>query len=307
LSDDPIERIRLRSHDLPPSLQRVAAVVARDPAGTAYLSGPALAARVEVSQPTVVRFAQALGYEGYPDFLQALRQWVTSRPTIERMQGTSSHSEVAVWRSVMETDIRNIASTMAELNDAQFQRVVELIASARRIYVWGVRTANTVAAYLLSSLSFLYETERVIQLTQAMYLEQLLTADDRDVGIFVSFPRYPRVSIEAAQYARERGIHVVALTDSAVSPLAAHAEHALFAQSQLRSFMESFVAPLSVAQALITTLAVADGERTVERLQMLEEEWATHGTYHSPHRASAALQVPRRGRPTGRRKDARRT
>jgi DNA-binding MurR/RpiR family transcriptional regulator len=265
-------------------MRRVAKAIEDDPAASAYLSGPALARRTGVSQATVVRFAQALGYSGYPSFLDAHRREVAGQTTVDKLKGSFADLGDAPWRRVMLSDLANLERTMSELDERQFEAAVRLIANARRAYVWGVRTTATVGELITTTLSYLLGADRVMRLQPTLYREQLLGGGPDDVAIVVSFPRYFRMSIEAAEFARERRVPLLAITDSVLSPIARPGSVVLCARSELLSFTESFVAPISLANALVTAVALAHRDRSLAALARLEELWSKERLYHSEER-----------------------
>ena len=100
-----------------------------------------------------------------------------------------------------------------------------------------------------------------------------------DVVIGVSFPRYSKRTVKAIDYAKERGATVIAITDSAGSPLAAKCDHLLLARSDMASFVDSLVAPLSLINALIMAVSARDRERTFETFRELETVWKEYEVY----------------------------
>jgi DNA-binding MurR/RpiR family transcriptional regulator len=287
----PTERIRRLASSLAPAMLRVAEVIQDDPAGSAYLSGPALARRAGVSQATVVRFAQALGYSGYPAFLDAHRREVSARPTVEKLQGTFPAGDEPIWRQVMLADLENITRTMAELDPDEFERAVKLLAGSRRVYIWGVRTTSALGDLLEVALTYLLGAASVIRLGPTLYQEQLLEAGPKDVAIVASFPRYLNLSVTAAQFAREQRLKVIAITDSVLSPIAEGADCVLCAHSELLSFTESLAAPVSLANALLTALALARRSESLATLKRVERLWAKRGIHHSNGRRPGPRSV----------------
>ena len=288
--DGPTDRLRRLGPSLAPAMRKVAQALEDDPAASAYLSGPALARRTGVSQATVVRFAQALGYSGYPSFLDARRREMMAQSTVERLRGSASlHGRKnSPWRAVMLADLENVERTMNELDARQFDAAVKLLAGARRIYVWGVRTTSAVGDLLQIALTYLLGADRVHRLQPTLYHEQLLTAGPEDAVIVVSFPRYFHMSVDAARFARERKVPTIAITDSVLSPIVQPGSVVLTARSELPSFTESLVAPASLVNALVTTLALGKREQSVAWFDKLERVWAKGHLYHSAERRRGA-------------------
>jgi DNA-binding MurR/RpiR family transcriptional regulator len=265
-------------------MRKIAKAIEDDPAGSAYLSGPALARRTGVSQATVVRFAQALGYSGYPSYLDAHRREVAAQSTVERLKGSFDRRGDAPWRAVMLSDLNNIERTMNELDTRQFEASVKLLATSRRIYVWGVRTTSAVGDLLSIALTYLLGADRVMRLQPTLYHEQLLSAGPEDVVIVVSFPRYFRTSVAVAEFAKERKVPSIAITDSVLSPIAQKGSLVLCARSELLSFTESLAAPVSLANALVTAVALTRRDQSLASFRKLEKLWSKTRVYHSTER-----------------------
>ena len=104
-----------------------------------------------------------------------------------------------------------------------------------------------------------------------------------DVLIAISFPRYSKRVINAVEYAKEKGADVVAITDSNHSPIASHADQLLIAQSDMTSFVDSLVAPLSILNALIVAVSRKKSDELTERLRELEKIWDQYDVYDKKH------------------------
>ena len=109
--------------------------------------------------------------------------------------------------------------------------------------------------------------------------EQILRVTSDDVVIGISFPRYSSRTIKALRFAKDRGATVVAITDSKFSPLSEHANHILTARSDMASFVDSLVAPLSVINALIVALGMRRKEETYHIFEELERIWDEYDVY----------------------------
>ena len=271
-------------------MRKVAKAIEDDPVASAYLSGPALARRTGVSQATVVRFAQALGYTGYPSFLDAHRRELAGQTTVEKLKGSPGGRE-ATWRAVMLSDLENIERTMNELDTRQFESAVKVLAAARHVYVWGVRTTATVGDLLTTTLTYLLGADRVFRLQPTLYHEQLAGAGPDDAAIVVSFPRYYRMSVDVAQFASQQKLAMIAITDSLLSPIAQPGSIVLCARSELHSFTESLTAPISLANALVTATALVHRDRSLSSLTKLEKLWSKTDLYQSDRRASTRLPL----------------
>ena len=248
----------------------------------AYMTASRLGALVGVSESTVVRFAIELGFEGYPEFQRTMQKMIRSRLTsFQRMEVTNSLiGEGELPDKVLLSDIEKIRRTMENIDRTSFERAVDAIVSAKHIYILGVRSSSSLAGFLNYNFRMIFDNVRFVQTTSGSEMfEQLMPMEKGDVMIAISFPRYSNRIINAVEYARSREVNVVALTDSDLSPIAAYADELLIAQSDMVSFVDSLVAPLSVINAMIVAIARKKQDEVSERLRALEEVWDRYDVY----------------------------
>ena len=154
-----------------------------------------------------------------------------------------------------------------------------MILGARRIYVTGLRTASSLAGFLAFCLNWVLGNAQPLVSSTEDWLEQMASLGPEDLVIAVSFPRYTRRTVEIAEFAASRQAMILAITDSVMSPLARHATVVLCARSTIDSYVDSFTAPLSLINALLTAVGQKAPERTVAALQRLEEDWCKYRVF----------------------------
>ncbi len=248
----------------------------------AFMTASRLGKTVNVSESTVVRFAAELGYDGYPAMQKALQEMIRSKLTsIQRIEVSNDRiGNQDILSMVMQSDIEKIRMTLEEADRLDFERAAEAIVSARRIYILGIRSAGAIAGFLGFYFNLIFENVVVIHSTSVSEVfEQILRIGPGDVIIGISFPRYSRRTVKAMQYARSRGATVVAVTDSEGSPLAPIADHTLMAKSDMASFVDSLVAPLSLINALIVAVGRLKNDDLSATFGALEQIWDEYEVY----------------------------
>ena len=224
----------------------------------AYLTASKLGAVVRVSESTVVRFAIELGFEGYPELQKSLQELIRTKLTsVQRMEITNDRiGDGEVLSKILAGDIDKIRTTLDRIDPAAFDAAVDAIIGAKHIYISGMRSASLLSGFLGYYFNLMFPDVRTVQATSSSEMfEQLFRIDEGDVFIGISFPRYSKRIIDAIDFAKSKGAVTVALTDSDASPLAACADHLLIARSDMASFVDSYVAPLSVINALIVAVS----------------------------------------------------
>ena len=248
----------------------------------AYLTASKLGAVVRVSESTVVRFAIELGFEGYPELQKSLQELIRTKLTsVQRMEITNDRiGDGEVLSKILAGDIEKIRTTLDRIDPAAFDAAVDAIIGAKHIYISGMRSASLLSGFLGYYFNLMFPDVRTVQATSSSEMfEQLFRIDEGDIFIGISFPRYSKRIIDAIDFAKSKGAVTVALTDSDASPLAACADHLLIARSDMASFVDSYVAPLSVINALIVAVSKKKQQDVSETFEKLEAIWDEYDVY----------------------------
>jgi DNA-binding MurR/RpiR family transcriptional regulator len=249
----------------------------------AYMTAAKLGQEVGVSESTVVRFVMELGFEGYPSFQKTLRELIRAKLTaVQRVEVTNNLiGEGDVLEKVLCSDIDKIKRTLEGIDKNAFSEAVKNINAAKTLYILGMRASSYLTGLFNYSLRMLSDNVRLIQTTSGSEtFEQMMNIGEGDVLFAVSFPRYSRSIIKGVEFAKSAGADVIALTDSESSPIAEHADQLLVAQSDMASFADSLVAPMSVINALIVAVTRERSEEFSARLLRLEEAWDEYQVYN---------------------------
>ena len=248
----------------------------------AFMTAARLGEVTGVSESTVVRFAADLGYRGYPGMKKALQEIVRNRLTsVERIEAAESTMDGHdVLKAGLRADINNLQATLDEIDQDYFNQAVDMILSAKHIYIIGMRTSTTLADFLAIYLKLLLDNVTVVKEIAAREVyEQLLRIGEGDLIIGISFPRYSKRTISAMKFARDHGARCLGLTDGKVSPLNEISDVCLYTKSEMVSFLDSLVAPLSMINALIMAVSARDRTRTFETFRELENVWKEYEVY----------------------------
>lgn len=275
-----IQRLNHSGKKLSKSHRRIAECIVTHYDKVVFMTASKLGEYVGVSESTVVRFAAALGYSGYPQLQKALQELLRHRLTAsQRFELTSDMDHVQVLNKVLKADIQNIRSTLDEIDISSFERAIDMILQARQIYVMGLRSSAPIAEFFVHYLKFIFSNVRVVTSGVSDVFEQLSRIGEGDLLIGISFPRYASRSIEAMDFARKQGASLIAITDGPLSPLHSTADICLMAKSDMSSFVDSFAAPLSLINALIVALGQRRRTEVSEYFNKMEKIWAEYDVY----------------------------
>lgn len=247
-----------------------------------FLTAAKLANVVDTSESTVVRFAVELGFEGFPEMAKAMQEQARqSLTSVQRMKmANETIDRKDVLKSVLKADITRIKDTMEDLDRGTFNRIVDRLIAAKKIYILGVRSSAALAMYMGFYFNLIFDNVNLVQTTSASEVfEQILGAGEDDVVIGISFPRYSKRTSKAMEYTGKKGAYVVAISDTVNSPIAKWADSTLIAHSDMTSFVDSLTAPLSVINALIVAVGLRREDKVMGTLTALEKIWDEYQVY----------------------------
>lgn len=247
----------------------------------AFMTASKLGISVGVSESTVVRFANELGFSGYPKLQKALQELIKNKlTTVQRIELSNAFiSEEDSLKGVLKADMENIRVTLEKINQNTFNEVINSIFAAKRIYIIGLRSSTALSEFLGFYLNLILDNVHVINYGISDIFEQIINISSDDLLIGIGFPRYAARTIEALSFAKSRSTKVVAITDSLLSPLATEADYTLIAQSNMASFVDSLVAPLSVINALIVAVGLKEKHKISKTFSDLENIWEEYRVY----------------------------
>lgn len=247
-----------------------------------FMTAREIGNQVGVSESTVVRFATNLGFSGFPEFSRRFELWYKDKKTdidsIGRKYGKSSRSEIL--NSVLRADMEKMEDTMANLDVEAFDLAVDILLSARKVYIVGLRSCQPLAQFLSFYLNMIRDDVVMLNTTSTSEMfEQMIRigADDCIVGI--SFPRYSMRTLKAMEFANDRNAKVVTITDSIHSPMNLYSSCNLLARSDMVSIVDSLVAPLSLINALVVAMCLKKPEEVRANLSNLEDAWGNYQVY----------------------------
>lgn len=283
--NDLITKIQSRLPGFSKGQKQIARFILEHYDKAAFMTASRLGVTVGVSESTVVRFATELGYDGYPHLQRALQEMIRNKLTsVQRMEVAGDRMGGRdVLQTVLHADTDMIRVTLDEIDRDAFQGAVDALMGAKRIYILGVRSSSALASFLGFYFNLLFENVTLVHTNSVSEIfEQVLRVGPGDVLFGISFPRYSKRTLSAMKYARDRGARVITLTNSQLSPLARVADHVLLARSDMASFVDSLVAPLSVINALIVAVGMSRRDEIEQTFNKLERIWEEYDVYEKP-------------------------
>jgi len=275
-----MEKLKRKQGELTQAQKKLAEYVLQNLEEVAFMSASVLGRKAGVSESTVVRFSQLLGYKGFPELKEALREVVIERlDTSKRlsMYLEKGQEEHILFQSVKKD--RAVLDLLLEtVSIRDFDNVIETLENAKRIYIVSHRSAYAIGYYLAFYLHWLGFPAVLLKGKDFSY-EVLTLGDKDDVVIGITFPRYSSETVELFSFAADRGMKTVAITDDYLSPIASKASYVLTVPTDFISFVDSLTGPMSLVNAVIVALSLRNLEAIKERLQGLEKVWEEKSVY----------------------------
>ena len=288
---DILEQITAKWRAFSKGQKRIANYIQEHSDKAAFMTAAKLGETVGVSESTVVRFAYELGFSGYPEMSKALQQTIKTQLTsVQRIAVTKERiGNDNILNKVLLSDMDKIKRTLEETSYEDFQKAAAAIANARNIYIIGDRSASALARFMEYYFNLMFNNVRMVHTSSSTELyEQIIRLESNDVLIGISFPRYSNLTVKAFEFASTTGAPVVAITDGPTSPLARDASVLLTARSDMTSFVDSLVAPLSLINALIAAVGLQKQEEVMSTFHHLESIWSEYHVYQNNEKKDSA-------------------
>ncbi|MBR1686188.1 MAG: MurR/RpiR family transcriptional regulator [Clostridia bacterium] len=284
-----IECLNLTGKKLSKSHRRIAEYIVEHDDKAVFMTASQLGQCAKVSESTVVRFATALGYEGYPELQRALKELVSHHLTgAQRVEIATEIEPENVLNAVLKRDMANLRNTLDNMDSAVYDDVVQRILHANTIYVMGLRSAAPLAQFMGYYLNFIFDHVQIVSTGSTDVFDEIAKVRPGDVMVAISFPRYSNRTLDAMLFAKRAGAEVIAITDGPMSPLCRIADATLLSRIDMASFVDSLAGPLSVINALLVSLGLQRKEALTEHYRQLESVWGAYKVY----RESEETEIP---------------
>ena len=271
-----IELIRMKMEQMTRSEQRVALYVLGHMNDIAFFTLDELARQTDVSTTTVLRFCRRLDFGGFKQFQHAVRTDLKYSPDLlDKFHRTADNQlEDTLLAQTVQQGIRCIQQTFHEMPFEMVEDAVKRIAGARRVYTFGMRESQALAAYAYSRLLTVRGDVFLYQDGYTGNVEALLSSTDADVFVVFLFHRYTRQTLRILEVLKERNVQVILITSPPVEMVARLATVLLPCQVDANGIKNSALAPICLADYLCNAVAMVSAEATLQRMRQSEELFA---------------------------------
>lgn len=277
---DILKAIKEQQNSMSKGHRAIASYISEHYDTAAFITASKLGETVGVSESTVVRFACALGFDGYPELQKKLQEIIKTKLTnVQRIGLGNDLTEEELISTSLHTDITSLRHAKDVLDHKIIEKFADMILSAKRVYIMGLRSSEPLAQFFWYYLNYVVDNATLVISGIGDVFGQIMHAEEGDLVIGISFPRYSTRTVEGAKFAKSNGAKFIAITDNELSPLAEIADECLFVNSDMKLFVDSLVAPLSVINTIILVVGMRKKEDLKQSFEILEDLWRKYDVY----------------------------
>ncbi|WP_432403523.1 MurR/RpiR family transcriptional regulator [Wukongibacter sp. M2B1] len=244
-----------------------------------FLSIKELKEKIGVSTASITRFSQHMGFKGYPDFQKEIQGIVEKEivPMREVKYFIENNDDKNILQETIDSNIKILQATYSDELYKNFNRAIEFIMKSRKVYILGCRSSYSAAYYLGFMLQGFMDNIELIDAGHQDFSNKLAHIRENDVLIAISFSQYTKFTSNIAQFFKDNGNRIIAITDSYSSPIAIKADATLLAKNGTNTF--SFVSAMTILNALVVSLGKTNKKETLKKLKDQERIAIDTGIY----------------------------
>ena len=262
-------RIRKRYESFSKGFKKVAAYILQNRDNLPFISALNLGKEIGVSESTVLRFVRLIGYDGYPDLQKDLTEWIRKKikPAHKLKRSLGRKDKADIYSLILDNDIRNILSLKKNMAEDQLEQVTKLLIQARRVYVLGFRTSYSMAYLCSFLLARILNDIVLLKLEDHNFYTCLGEANEKDVILAFSFPRYSKHTLEIVQFLKKKGCKVIGTTDRHISPLGCVSDYVIEVNSSSPTYFNSFTGVVSAINCIVARISWKHPQRSMTSLR----------------------------------------
>lgn len=276
------ERIQLLLSSMSKKQAKVATYILENAEVIPFYTLAELSAHSGVSEASIVRLTATLGYEGFSDMQHQLRSAVKNHISMSKrmdLMGKLGNDSVSIMQMVMQKGMDGLWRTMMGIKPKDFEQAVELLSTAKRVFMFGSRSSYYLIEFFALELGWIRNEVYALS-SESSAIDALSDLREGDVLFAISMPRYLRATIQTVQLAWEKNIPTIAITDSLASPLIPYTSVPLLVDNEIFSYCDNTVPIVATLTALLNAVGTNTSPRSNEILAKNEETWNYFQIYH---------------------------
>jgi DNA-binding MurR/RpiR family transcriptional regulator len=236
---------------------KIAAYLMEHHKEAAFMTATQLAQKIGVSQPTVIRFSQFLGFSHYSFFLEALQSVLKAELTsYERLQLSigQNNADQGPLFDIVTREMQTLEKFLNYFPQQSYEKLVKEICGSRKLAIVGTRGSASLAQYFSYFLGKVKRNVTAITCGATKSYDYFLDSTPDDLAVGIAFPRYPRETIEIMEFCREQNLAVAGITDKIDSPLANVVDTAVVIPITFTTIFDSYCSALCLFNIIVTAV-----------------------------------------------------
>ncbi len=266
------EKINSQKRTFSKGFNKIANYFLRDPQVFAMNSATQAGVLIGVSETTIIRFANGLGYSGYSELQQDVQQSFFNKSNLSGFLDSKSldSDSSSPIKNLIFNDINNIQQFISQISEKDLEKVVEKLTEANRILTCGVRSSHSFASWFTFALDLIRGDTRLYQPNLDDVLLRISELDKSSVVVAFSFHRYAVDTIHLAKLAKRQGAYIIAFTDSTFAPITKHADTVLPIQLQVKSTLDVAPIAFTLMNSIISSVSLKSPVHFQERINSFD-------------------------------------
>jgi len=238
-----------------------------------FLSASNLGKEVGVSESTVLRLVRFIGFRGYPDLQRNLEEWIKEeiKPAQKLRQISKKYGKKDYYFKILDNDIQNLLSLRKALQQNQLEQITKTIIQSRRKYIIGNRTSYSAAFLCSFFLGRILDDVILLELADPDFYNILAEANERDIVLGFSFPRYSKYTLKTIQFLKKKKCRVIGITDRIVSPLGYISDYVIEVDSSSPTYFNSFTAVVSLINCIAEGISLKNYQHSMNSLRNVDK------------------------------------
>ncbi|MDO5292558.1 MAG: MurR/RpiR family transcriptional regulator [bacterium] len=268
---DIYESIAIKMGSMSKTQRKIADYILNNRIDTAFFNVKQLAKNADVSDASIIRFANFLGYTGYSQLQQLFQESTQSKLKSNKTESElQDQSDTQLLEGIFQKEIQHIQVTYDNLNTEEFFHIADSIVNAKRVFIICGRSTRTLGSYFEYYLKLILDNVYFLDTFDGN--EEIFSKmGSDDVVIGITFKRYTKKTIELIEFVDKRNAKIIGITDFVTSPILKYTDHYLLAETRTFKHLDSFVAPQVLVNALITCVGKRKNMQLDKRFNEYEE------------------------------------
>lgn len=275
-----IDNINIHMPKFSKTHKKIAIYILDNYENVVFQTSSKLAKNCSVSESSIIRFCNAIGYDGYTEMQKSLQNFVKEKLTVsQRLKSISNNSndEVDILYDVLYKSKSDIDWLMNNINEDSFKTVIKLISQSKNVYLIGSRSSYSPIYFLALGLSWIRDNVFIIDGTNLNF-DKLADIDENDVIFSISLPRYLKSTIDYHKYGFSRNAKTICITDTITSPLVKYSTFPILINNEILSYSDNLIPVMCVITAILNAVA-ATTPGSNEKIQHYEDFWNQMNIY----------------------------